>query len=85
MIDPVQALGFAAGACTTVAFLPQVIRSWKTRSCRDLSPAMLAIFASGLLLWFAFGIFIGEMPIILANGVTLGLVIVIIGLRYVYR
>ncbi len=85
MFDPVQALGFAAGACTTIAFLPQVIRSWKTRSCRDISPAMLSIFASGLILWFVFGIFISETPIILANGVTLGLVAVLIVLKYLYR
>ncbi len=84
-IGLVSLLGFAAGACTTAAFLPQVVRSWRTKSCRDLSPLMLAIFATGLILWFIFGIYIQEMPIILANGVTLGLVIVIIGLKYVYR
>ena len=64
-------MGAVAGTCTTVAFLPQVWRIWKTRSARDLSLPMYAIFTLGVALWFAYGILIGSMPILVSNGLTL--------------
>jgi MtN3 and saliva related transmembrane protein len=81
-MDPVTLLGYVAGSCTTFSFLPQVFRTWHTRSCHDLSWGMLLIFASGILLWLIFGILIQEMPIILANGVTFFLVMLIVGLKF---
>jgi MtN3 and saliva related transmembrane protein len=76
-----EAIGLIAGAFTTIAFLPQVLRTWRTRSAQDLSFAMLAIFASGLFLWLVYGLMILSLPVILANVVTLALVLVIIGLK----
>lgn len=70
-------LGYLAGICTTAAFLPQVIRSWRTRSLHDLSPTMLVIFAAGLILWVMYGYRENRTPIIAANLVTLGLVSVL--------
>lgn len=64
------ALGLAAGALTTVAFLPQVIRTWRTKSAKDLSLPMLAAFTVGVACWFFYGIRIDSMPITLTNGVT---------------
>ena len=78
----VAALGYIAGTCTTIAFLPQVYRAWKTKSCKDLSPGMLLLFALGVFLWLVYGILIGEMPIIIANGVTFLLVLLIVILKY---
>lgn len=67
----VDLIGAVAGALTTVAFVPQVWRVWKTRHTRDLSLAMYLIFCSGVALWFAYGLLLGALPIIAANGVTL--------------
>jgi MtN3 and saliva related transmembrane protein len=84
LMDGATVLGYIAGTCTTIAFLPQVVKAYSTRSCHDISGSMLAIFAMGILFWFFYGILIGEMPIIIANGVTFILVVVIAALKVVY-
>jgi MtN3 and saliva related transmembrane protein len=81
-VDFVPVLGYIAGFCTTVAFLPQVYRAWKTKSCKDLSPGMLLLFATGVLLWLIYGNLIMETPIIIANGATFLLVILIVVLKF---
>lgn len=70
MID-VQVLGLVAGACTTIAFLPQVIKTWKSRSAKDLSLGMFSFFCFGVLLWLIYGIMKMDIPVIAANMVTL--------------
>jgi len=67
----VDLVGAAAGALTTIAFIPQVWRVWKTRSAHDLSLSMYFIFSSGVALWLFYGILLGALPIIAANGITL--------------
>ena len=64
-------LGFVAGALTTVSFVPQVIKTWRTRSTADISLAMFALFCAGLVLWTLYGLALGSWPIVLWNGVTL--------------
>jgi MtN3 and saliva related transmembrane protein len=64
-------IGALASTLTTVAFVPQVWRAWKTRSARDLSLPMYLIFTSGVVLWFVYGLLLGAMPIIVGNAVTL--------------
>lgn len=80
-MDFIPVLGYIAGICTTVAFLPQVYRAWRTKSCKDLSPGMLMLFAVGIMLWLIYGILIQETPIIIANGATFLLVMVIVVLK----
>lgn len=67
----VEILGFVAGACTTAAFLPQVIHVWRTRSAADISLGMYCVLVLGIILWLAYGIITSAMSMILANGVTL--------------
>jgi MtN3 and saliva related transmembrane protein len=67
----VEWIGAAAGILTTVAFVPQVWRVWTTRSARDLSLSMYLIFTCGVALWFAYGLALGALAIVVANGVTL--------------
>lgn len=67
----IEAVGTLAGILTTVAFLPQVIKTWRTRSARDLSLSMFAVFCSGVFLWLVYGLMIGAWPLIGANAVTL--------------
>lgn len=64
-------IGAVAGALSTIAFVPQVWRIWKTRSAHDLSLSMYLIFTSGVALWFAYGLLLGALPIIVCNGLTL--------------
>jgi len=64
-------IGAVASTLTTVAFVPQVWRAWKTRSARDLSLPMYLIFTTGVALWFVYGLLLGATPIIVGNAVTL--------------
>jgi MtN3 and saliva related transmembrane protein len=67
-------IGYAAAIGTTGAWLPQVVKTIRTRSAEDFSWGYLAAFATGVALWLVYGIGKKELPIILANGVTLLLV-----------
>ena len=77
-------IGFSAAILTTVAFLPQVIQAWKTKSTKDVSLLMFAIFSVGIFLWLIWGILIMEWPAILANAVSfiLALAILFFKLKY---
>ncbi len=66
-----QLLGLMAGSFTTIAFLPQVIKTWKSRSAKDLSLGMFSLFCLGVLLWLIYGIQVKDLPVIIANMVTL--------------
>lgn len=68
---PVTLIGLAAAFCTTIAFLPQVIKTWRTRSTKDISLSMFLVFTTGIFLWLVYGIIIGDVPLITANGITL--------------
>jgi MtN3 and saliva related transmembrane protein len=76
--DLVQLIGFAAGSLTTLAYVPQVVRTWRTRSARDLSLGMLIALSAGVSLWLTYGIVLGAWPIIIANALTLVLSLVLI-------
>jgi len=80
----VEWIGLAAGALTTIAFVPQLLKIQATRSGRDVSMRTFLIFSTGVALWLAYGLFIGSAPIILANIVTLALALTIIVLKIRY-
>src|SRR5215207_4078581 len=65
--------GYAAALCTTSAYIPQVVRVWRTRSTKDISLKMFLVLVTGLALWLTYGFWKGEIPLIAANGVTLTL------------
>lgn len=75
------AIGLAAAFCTTVAFLPQAIKTWKTRSTRDISLGMFLLFTSGIFLWLIYGLLLHDVPLIAANGITFVLTLTILGLK----
>ncbi len=66
-------VGFLAGALTTTAFVPQVLKTWRSRSAADLSLGMLIVFTMGVALWIAYGLMMGAAPVIVSNVVTFGL------------
>ena len=77
----VRTIGFIAGVLTTFAFVPQVVKSWRTRSAGDFSMTMLVAFTSGVGLWLVYGIILREPPIILANAVTLVLALMLLWMK----
>ena len=70
-MNEVQVIGLAAGSLTTVAFLPQVIKTWKSGSAKDLSLGMFSFFCLGVVLWLVYGILTKDVPVIAANLATL--------------
>lgn len=78
-------LGLTAATLTTIAFIPQVIKTWKTKSADDLSLGMYSIFCTGALLWLIYGILIGDIPVIAANTVTLILALTILFFKFFYK
>ena len=66
----VTLVGLAAAFCTTIAFLPQVLKTWRTRSTKDISLAMFLVFTTGIFLWLVYGVILRDVPLIAANGIT---------------
>jgi MtN3 and saliva related transmembrane protein len=63
-------IGAIAAVCTTIAFVPQVIKSWRTRDLGGISLPMYTIFTLGVILWLVYGLLIGDWPVIIANAIT---------------
>lgn len=74
-------LGLIAGALTTACWLPQLRKSWRTRSTADFSWAYLAVFGTGIALWMAYGIGKHDVAIVVTNGLTLTLTLGVVGLK----
>jgi len=79
------AIGYIAALLTTFSSIPQIIRIYRLKESRDISLWTISSLSAGILLWFIHGIFIGDLPVILANGVSLGLSVLMIGLVIKYR
>ncbi len=69
-MDTITVIGLIAAAFTTVALLPQLMKVWKTKSTKDISTGMFALYCGGLFLWFVYGLYINDLPIILANSLA---------------
>jgi MtN3 and saliva related transmembrane protein len=70
-LDPVQLVGLLAALCTTSSFVPQAIRAWRTRQTSDVSMWMLILLLVGVSLWLTYGLLIRDLPLIVANILTL--------------
>ena len=77
----VEAVGFAAAFCTTVAFVPQLVRVVKLRSAREISLGTFLLFSFGVLMWLMYGIWLRSAPVIASNIVTLALSVSILILK----
>lgn len=78
----VETIGTVAALLSTFSFLPQVAKTWRSRSAADFSWIWLSMFASGLFLWLVYGVALDSLPLIAANAVTLSLVLVIVGVKW---
>lgn len=80
-MDYAFAIGMIAAVFTTASFLPQVIKSYKTKQTKDISIVMYSMFSLGVALWIVYGVILGAVPVIIANGITLLLALFIIFLK----
>lgn len=78
-------LGLTAGLLTTVGFVPQLIRGYRTKKMSDVSISMPILLSVGMFLWLLYGIAINSIPVIFWNALSLGLNIMIIALILRYR
>ena len=83
--DATTVLGLAAAAMTTAAFLPQAIKTWRTRQTRDISLGMFLTLCLGIILWLVYGFLRGDLPLVLGNGVTLVLAGTILFFKLKYK
>jgi MtN3 and saliva related transmembrane protein len=85
MMDFTTAIGLAAGTLTTIAFVPQVTKIWRTRSTKDLSLGMFLVLCCGIILWLVYGYLTDDIPLLLANGATLCLAATILVFKLKYK
>lgn len=74
-------MGYMAAVLTTVAFVPQALKTIRSRDTSGISLAMYVIFTVGVACWFGYGVFLASWPMILANIVTFALAMTILGLK----
>jgi MtN3 and saliva related transmembrane protein len=84
-LTTVDLIGFTAGALTTAAFVPQVVKSWQTRDLRGVSLRMYSLFTLGVALWLAYGIAVTSWPVIVCNAITLVLAGLVLALKLRHR
>ena len=83
--DGVSILGFIAGGLTTFAFLPQVVRTARTKSTHDISLGMVSLTSIGIFLWFIYGLCLQSLPIIVPNFISFVLTFTLLSLKIKYR
>jgi MtN3 and saliva related transmembrane protein len=83
-MDGVTLIGLAAASCTTIAFVPQVVKTWRTRSTADISLATFSLLTLGIALWLAYGLILKDVPLIASNVVTIVLAGTILTLKLKY-
>jgi MtN3 and saliva related transmembrane protein len=84
-MDEPTALGLVAGTLTTLAYFPQVLKTWRSRSADGMSWSMLVTLCMGILLWLVYGLYAQDAPVILANLFTLLFSSAILGMKIRYE
>ena len=84
-MDIVTIIGLTAAFLTTVSSLPQVIKTIRLKETRDISFWMWTLLSAGIFLWLIYGLYKKDLPIILANGISLFLVLIVLGLKIKYK
>ncbi|MGB5592939.1 MAG: SemiSWEET transporter [Crocosphaera sp.] len=84
-MNPITWIGLLAGALTTISFFPQMLKTWKTRSTKDISLEMFLLFCTGVFLWIIYGFFLDDIPVIMTNIATFILAFPILVLKLKYK
>lgn len=85
MIDKFEILGLVAAFLTTSAYVPQVYKTWKTKSAGNISLTMYISMFVGIILWLIYGIHLNSFAMIVANSITAVLTLIIIGFKVRYK
>jgi MtN3 and saliva related transmembrane protein len=80
----IEILGYAAGAVTCLTFLPQVIKTWQSKSAKDISLNMFLIAATNEVMWIVYGALLNNWVIILTNVIVLAMSLIMIYLKFKY-
>jgi MtN3 and saliva related transmembrane protein len=83
-MELIDFVGYVAATLTTAAFLPQVLKVWKSKSTKDLALPTLLSFILGVGMWLIYGLLVNSTPVIIANAVTLVLNLVILRFKFKY-
>ena len=81
----IKIIGFSAAFLSTASFVPQVIKSLRTRHMADINMLFLVMLIAGLVCWTVYGFMLHQLPLIAANIVTLALNLVLLGLKLRYN
>ncbi len=84
-MDAITVIGLIAALFTTVSLLPQLIKVWKTKSTKDISTSMFALFGGGVLLWFIYGLLVNDFPIIIANSLAFVQAVIILVFKLKFK
>lgn len=84
-INWITMLGLFAATLTTIGFIPQAIKTIRTKNTRDISLGMYVLLTVGVFSWLAYGIFIQDLPVILANAITSVFIVTILILKITYK
>jgi MtN3 and saliva related transmembrane protein len=84
-MDFVIALGLFGAVLTTISLLPQLIKTFKTRSTKDISTSMLALLGAAFVVWLIYGVLIKDIPLIVANSFALTQDLIILSFKVIYK
>lgn len=85
MIAPIEILGLLAGGLTTAAFVPQVYKTYKSKSADSLSLTMFMVFFVGIILWLIYGIYVNSLAMMVTNSITAGLSLLLIYFKLTFK
>ena len=84
-MEGISILGLVAGTITSITFVPQVIKIWKTRSAKDLSVAMLLLLLFGVSMWLVYGILVKDVAIIYTNSMVLAMGLLMLYFKWRFK
>lgn len=85
VIQAQDLIGAAAATLTTISFVPQALKTFRSRDVSGISLGMYSLFATGVALWLVYGLLLGDAPIVLANAITLALALAVLWMKIRYR
>lgn len=81
----IEIIGYIGAFLSSVTFIPQVIHAWKTKSVGDLSMWMIIILLGNVSTWLTYGIYLGLMPVIVANSIILTLALIMLYFKLTFK
>jgi MtN3 and saliva related transmembrane protein len=85
IMDLTTSLGLVAAAITTGSYIPQAVKTLKSKKTEDISLGMYALLVTGVIFWLIYGALIKDLPLIIANGITLLFSLIILAYKLIYK